>query len=119
MTEPAKGNGEDGTRKGPGLIGELGILRLVVAGIVVICLPLAFLSGADSTGWGVVPSQVVPVIVVLLVWALPFDMLMARVFMADRPDAERRRYRTIIKVDGVLIVALLLFWGPFFFALLV
>jgi hypothetical protein len=98
---------------------EVGLLRIIIAAIVLLCLPLVFFSGASSAGWGILPSQIAPVIVVLLVWALPFDMLMARVFMADRPDDERERYRVIIRFDGVLIAALLVFWGPFFFALLV
>ena len=119
MTQPRDGNSERGTRKRAVPMAEVGLLRLIIAGIVVLCLPLVFLSGASSAGWGVLPSQVAPVIVVLLVWALPFDMLMARVFMVDRPDGERERYRVIIRFDGILIAALLLFWGPFFFALLV
>jgi hypothetical protein len=109
---------EHKARKSRRPILEVGLLRIIIAGIAVLCLPLVFFSGAGSAGWGILPSQIAPVIVVLLVWVLPFDMLMARVFMADRAEDERERYRTIIKFDGILMIVLLVFWGPFFFALL-
>jgi hypothetical protein len=99
-------------------VARLGVLRLIVAAIVVACLPLVFLSGMSGSGWGIIPSQIVPVVVVFLVWALPFDMLMARVFMADAQDADRGRFKAVIKLDVLLLVALLAFWGPFFLALL-
>ena len=103
---------------GAGVFSNVGLLRILLAIIVSLCLPMVFLSGMSSTGWGLVPSQITPALVVLLVWALPFDILMARVFMSQMEDeSERARYRQIIKLDTLLIVALLLFWGPFFLRL--
>jgi len=97
----------------------LGPVRATVALIALICLPLVFFSGADHHGWGIIPSQVVPGLVVLLVWALPFDILMVKVFMSDARDEERARYRTVIRIDLLLILALILFWAPFFLRLFV
>ena len=96
----------------------LGPVRATVALIALLCLPMVFFSGADYEGWGIIPSQVVPGLVILMVWALPFDMLMARVFMADLQGPERERYRTVIRIDALLVLALVLFWGPFFIGLL-
>ena len=105
---------------GAGVFSNVGLLRIVIAIFVLLCLPMVFLSGASSTGWGLIPSQIAPALVVLLVWALPFDILMARVFMSQMEDEpERARYRRIIKLDTLLIVALLLFWGPFFLQLFI
>ena len=101
------------------LIQLLGPVRSTVALIALICLPLVFLSGADHHGWGIIPSQVVPGLVVLLVWALPFDILMVKVFMTDANDDEQARYRTVIRIDFLLILALILFWAPFFLRLFI
>ena len=99
---------------------NVGWLRILLAIFVLLCLPIVFLSGTGSNGWGLIPNQITPALVVLLVWALPFDMLMARVFMSQAEDGSTRiRYRQIIKLDTLLILALMLFWGPFFLRLFV
>ena len=98
---------------------SLGPVRTAVAIVALSCLPLVFFSGADHHGWGIIPSQVVPGLVVLLVWALPFDILMVKVFMTDARDDERTRYRAVIRINLLLILALILFWGPFFLRLFI
>ena len=103
-----------------GFFSSVGLLRILLAVIVLLCLPMVFLSGASSSGWGLIADQITPALVVLVVWALPFDMLMARVFMSQAENASTRiRYRQIIKLDTLLISALVLFWGPFFLRLFV
>ena len=90
----------------------------MLAALVVSCLVLVFFSHAETVGWGRIPSQVVPALVILLAWVLAFDLLMARVLMSDQNDVARQRYRSVIKLDVILLVALLLFWGPFFVTIL-
>ena len=98
-----------------GFFSSVGWLRILLTFFVLLCLPVAFLSGASSSGWGLLTGQITPALVVLLVWALPFDMLMARVFMSQaEDDSTRRCYRQIIQLDMLLILALVVFWGPFF-----
>ena len=97
---------------------RIGILRLLVAGFVLVCLPMVFFTGTSRSGWGIIPSQVMPGLVLFMAWALPFDMLMARVFMADKEGRARQRYKLIIALDALLLVALVVFWGPFFLALI-
>ncbi len=97
---------------------QVGVLRVAMAVLVLLCLPFVFYPGADDSGWRVIPVHVVPVIALMLIWILPFDMLMSRVFMGEKEGSERDRYKTIIKFDTALLVMLFLFWAPFFFILL-
>jgi hypothetical protein len=89
-----------------------------VAALALLTLPCLFLQGVREHPWDVLFGQVVPALVLLLIWAIPFDMLMARVFMSDAQDTERTRYRAIIQFDLVIWGALLLFWGYFFLRLI-
>ena len=98
-------------------VARVGVLRLVFAVIVVILLPFIFFDGERQSVFGIIATLVVPGLVLFMIWALPFDMIMARAFMVDKQGPERDRYKTVIKLDMVLLVALLVFWGPFFFSL--
>jgi hypothetical protein len=106
------------THRRPGLVARVGVLRIAVASIAIAFLPFVFFSGERESVLGVIATQVVPGLALFMIWALPFDMLMARVFMVDKHGPERDRYKTVITLDIVLLVALLVFWGPFFFSLL-
>jgi hypothetical protein len=101
----------------PSLIARVGVLRIAVASIVIAFLPFAFFNGERDLVLGVIATQVVPGLVLFMIWALPFDMIMARVFMIDKQGSERDRHKTVIKLDIGLLMALLVFWGPFFIAL--
>lgn len=97
----------------------LGPVRACVALIALLCLPMVFLSGGEAyEGWRIIPDQVVPGLVVLIVWALPFDILMIKVFMSDQDEAAKARGRQVIRIDLLLIILLLLFWVPFFMRVL-
>ena len=93
-------------------------MRVFIATLVLVCLPMVFFATDEEQGWGVVPSYVVPVLVILLVWILLFDMLMARVLMGEQQGQGRDCYKTILRVDAILLGALLSFWGPFYISLL-
>ena len=95
-----------------------GFLRVLCAAIVVFCLLMVFFSDGDETGWHVSPVHVAPVLVILNLWGLLFDLLMSWLFMMQKHGQERLRYRHILLWDGFLLVALLAFWGPFFASLL-
>ena len=106
------------TSHGVGMIAGLGALRVFLATSVLVCLPMVFFATGEMQGWRAVPSYVAPALVVLIVWGLLFDMLMARVLMGEQQGRARDRYKTILLVDAVLLVAILSFWGPFYVALL-
>ena len=100
-----------------GLLARLGPLRAGLAVFVLACLPLAFFAGREPEGWYILPVFVAPVMVVIFIWLLLFDMLMSRVLAGEKPPAEQARLHFALRVDVVLLVALLLFWGPFFYSL--
>ena len=97
---------------------QVGFLRVLWAAIVVFCLLMVFFSDGDETGCHVIPVHVAPVLVILNLWGLLFDLLMSWLFMMQKHGQERLRYRHILLWDGFLLVALLAFWGPFFASLL-
>lgn len=100
------------------ILRQVGLLRVGMAALVLVCLPFVFYPGEDDSGWRVIPVQVAPVMALMLLWVLLFDLLMSRVFMGDKEGGERDRYRTVIKFDVFLLVMLFVFWTPFFLRLL-
>ena len=54
----------------------------------------------------------------MVFWAIPLDILMAKIFMSEQEESVRRRYLGIIRFDIALMGILLVAWGPFFLALL-
>ena len=101
-----------------GFLASVGPLRIGLSVFVLSCLPMAFFAQAGHQGWRVVPAYIAPVLVVIFIWLLLFDMLMTRIMLADKPPAEHPRYRRAFRLDVSLLLALLLFWGPFFYSLL-
>ena len=101
-----------------GFLGRIGPHRSALLILVLGCLPLAFFAYGDHDGWRVVPVYIAPVLVVIFIWLLLFDMLMNRVMIADKPPAERPRYRLAFRLDIALLLAIVLFWGPFYYAML-
>ncbi len=107
--------------KGSGLseiAAHIGPLRVLVVVLGLLSLPCVFLGEVGTPPWDVIVGQVVPGLVLFMIWALPFDMLMARVFMSDKPADEQLPYRWAIRVDLTLWLLLLAFWGTFFAVLL-
>ncbi len=101
-----------------GFLASVGPLRIGLSVLVLSCLPLAFFAQGGHEGWRVIPVHIAPVLVIILIWLLLFDILMTRIMLADKPPAERPRYRRAFRLDVSLLFALLLFWGPFYYLLL-
>ena len=97
---------------------QVGLLRVLWAVIIVFCLLMVFFPDGDDTGWKVIPVHVAPVLVIINIWVLLFDLLMSWLFMTQKPEQERPRYRRILLWDGFLLAALVAFWGHFFVSLL-
>jgi len=96
------------------LFKHLGPFRLALACstvALVLCAPFA-LGESYYEDWRIVPTVVVPVMAVLLLFLLPLDMLMSWVFAMG--DAERRaRLRRVIQLEALLMGILALAWTPF------
>ena len=58
---------------------------------------------------------VAPTVMMMLVFALPLDMTMARVFMSDAEPPERARLAFAIKLEGVALLALVGSWTTFIY----
>lgn len=94
-------------------------MRVVLALLIAVSLPPVFLQNAAFTPmWKITIGQVTPALVLMVFWAIPLDILMAKIYMTDQDDTVRRRYVDIIRFDLSLMGVLLLAWGPFFLRLL-
>ena len=102
-------------RNNAGWLNRFGPLRLCLLGAaVLVMLAAPFADGSvHRHDWRLLPSVVAPTIMMMLVFALPLDITMARVFMADADAAERQRLRFVIRVELLVYVAMLLSWAPF------
>ena len=83
---------------------------------------LVFFSAAAGgevvySGWGVVPTLVVPALVPIVFFVLLLDVMMSAVFMVDRQGALRRRYRNLLGLDLGVWLLLTAAWLPFFLSL--
>ena len=99
---------------------RLGMLRsgLVLATLLVIgAAPFA-----DGTvhmhDWRLFPSVIAPTMMMMLVFTLPLDMTMARIFMSDAEPPEKERLAMIIRFEALMLILMLLAWIPFMFRVL-
>ena len=138
MSEPAP-------RRAPNLrerILELGTLRIAllaaVAALVASSLfasPYPFAGGeldvamvgpagpseSPEVAWSfglIWTTLIAPPLAVMMVFVVPLDMLMSRIYMTDKQGSERTRYRRILAAEGVALALLVAVWTPFFTELL-
>lgn len=97
------------------LVARLGPLRVMLLGAALVIMLLApFADGSvHAHDWRLIPGVVAPSVMMMLVFAIPLDMTMTRVFMADAADHERARLRSVLRIEAVVYVAMLLAWTPF------
>ncbi|MBI3897991.1 MAG: hypothetical protein HY308_06805 [Gammaproteobacteria bacterium] len=98
---------------------QFGLLRLLLLGFAVLLLVLLPLPGALTTlsGWGLVRTVLVPVMMPIVFMVLLLDVLMARVFASDATPAQRRQLKIIAIANLLGALALLVRWLPYFLAL--
>jgi len=101
------------------LLNWMGPLRLMLAFGVLALLVLRPAPGTPPVyaGWDVIPTLVFPALVPLLFMVLLLDAIMGAVQLASYPG-ERRRYRTVIGVSLGMALLLMLWWWPYFGAIL-
>ena len=63
-------------------------------------------------------TLIAPPLAVMMVFVVPLDMLMSRIYMTDKQGAERARYRRILAAEALALALLVGVWTPFFVALL-
>ena len=101
------------------LLKWMGPLRLMLALGVLALLVLRPAPGTPPVyaGWDMIPTLVFPALVPLLFMVLLLDAIMSAVQLASYPG-ERRRYRTVIGVSLGMALLLVLWWWPYFGAIL-
>ena len=97
----------------------MGPLRLMLAFGVLVLLVLRPVPGTPPvhTGWDMIPTLVFPALVPLFFMVLLLDAIMSAVQLASYPG-ERRRYRTVIGASLGMALLLMLWWWPYFGALI-
>ena len=102
------------------LIRSLGTLRALLMLTSLICTVAApFANGTTYLhDWRLLPSVIAPTVMVMLLFAIPLDVCMARIFMADTSPSERARLKRAISVELIMFCALALAWTPFILKLM-
>ena len=90
----------------------LRLLLIMVALVIIAAAPFAD-GSSHLHDWRLLPSVVAPSIMMMLVFAIPLDITMARVFMADADAAEISRLKFIIRTEIAVYVVLIGAWIPF------
>ena len=104
-------------------IAELGLMRQVLLGFALLNLLLPVLhrlgqavaATAQGSLWEIVATLIAPVLAPLLLVVVLFDYIMSRVRAADADGDERARFAAIARLELIVIVISLLFWGPYFY----
>lgn len=68
--------------------------------------------------WRLLPTVIAPSVMMMLVFAIPLDVCMAKIFMSDADDGEVARLARAIRVELVVLAALVLSWLPFMLKLM-
>ena len=96
------------TRLGPMRVA----LLLFTAGLVA-CAPFAG-GGGVYEGWRFVPTVLAPVFAPIMLFVLPLELFMSRMFLGEQEsEAGRGRYRLIIRIEAAAFVLLILAWLPY------
>lgn len=99
---------------------KLGALRGMLVIILVLLIIMGPFAGGDVkiTGFALFTSVVAPAFYVIMLFVIPLDMIMTRVFMGEAEGEQRARYRFIIRVELALMALMLLAWMPFIIKLI-
>ncbi|MBK8957177.1 MAG: hypothetical protein IPM80_01790 [Proteobacteria bacterium] len=94
---------------------SLGTLRLLMMLTALACIVAApFADGKTYMhDWRLLPSVIAPSIMMMLVFAIPLDVCMAKVFMSDADSNEVARLSRAIRIELVVLMLLVLSWLPF------
>lgn len=98
---------------------DIGPMRVLLLGVLLACLPMVFFSDAEPEGLGILTAYIAPALVILLLFVLLLDALMNRVFIIEQAGEVKRLHQLRMRVDLIAVVLLILFWGPYFYSLLV
>ena len=105
---------------------ELGFLRqgLFLLAVATMLLPTIEWLVIQSLGeldkysiLAISAGLIAPIMAPILIVLILLDVIMSKVRVADDAQGEGVRYRVIIRLEVVLMLAMLAFWIPFFISL--
>ncbi|MFN2309805.1 MAG: hypothetical protein ABR553_08750 [Gammaproteobacteria bacterium] len=101
------------------ILSWMGPLRLMLAFGVLLLLVLRPAPGTPPaySGWEMLPTLVIPALMPIFVAGLLLDALMGAVWLAGYPD-QRQKYRIAIGASLGMTLLLILWWWPYFAALI-
>jgi hypothetical protein len=101
-------------------LNDFGTLRLGLLCITLLIIILSAFTDGNTYmhDWRIVPSVLAPSIMMMLVFALPLEMTMTRVFITNAEPAEKRRLKNILKIEAIAYFLLIISWTPFFITML-
>ncbi len=99
---------------------DMGALRTLLLCSILLVIVLSLWADGEvyAHDWRIVYSVIAPTVTMMLVFAVPLDITMARIFMSGASDCERKRLRSIIRIEASAYLLMILAWTPFFFAVL-
>ena len=93
-------------------LGTLRSLLLVTAVACIVAAPFAD-GQAYLHDWRLLPSVIAPSIMMMLVFAIPLDVCMAKIFLTDAGPTERARLGRAIVLEIVVLLVMVAAWTPF------
>lgn len=99
---------------------DFGTLRLGLLTIALLVIILSVFADGNTymRDWRIVPSVLAPSIMMMLVFAIPLEMTMTRIFITNAEPAEKARLQRILKLEAIVYLLLIVSWTPFFIKVL-
>ncbi len=97
------------------VVRRIGLLRFLLQFLAFIFIFLSQSVGTRMvyTGWELLSTVIVPALIPIIFFGMLLELMMSTVFMFDAEELDKKaRYRTIVKIDIVIIAGILLFWVP-------
>ncbi len=89
--------------------------KMLIALTTVIACVGPFPNGtAETDDWRILPTVIAPTLMLMLIFVLPLDMTMSKIFMSDADPGKKSILGMAIKIDLILFMLLILGWIPFF-----
>jgi hypothetical protein len=98
----------------------MGALRWILLAVWLLVMVLRPAPGTplEVEGWALVRTGIMPVLALMVLITLLLDTLMAWIYSLDAEVPEVRRLRRVIAVHAGAALLLILYWLPYFLALL-
>jgi hypothetical protein len=104
-------------------LSSFGFLRLSLIGLSILSMLLPLVEWvvfeligevAERSVLGISAGLIAPVMAPVLIIVILLDVIMAKVRTADDPTGAGVLYRTVSRMETILIIVMFLFWVPFF-----